>query len=176
MSKYKNRSRKLARDSYWEKHDRRTYQCPDCGRTEDELSQGFEVHHKNGEPLDNRPENQVALCRLCHNLREGKKPSIEQIRQVRDSAFSNQVSSPVYPLEVFCFVEDRAKEPSDPPYADVAGVWWDFFTSYCENSRSERFNAEADMIVDLLRALKQEAGAEIKYTVHGVEVWGVEPS
>lgn len=85
MSKFKNRSRKIARESYWEEHNRATYQCPDCGRTEDEVQGRFEVHHKNGEPMDNRPENQVGLCRLCHNLREGKKPSIEQIRHLREN-------------------------------------------------------------------------------------------
>jgi nucleoside 2-deoxyribosyltransferase len=84
MSGYKDRSRKLARESYWQRHDRDSYECPDCGRTEDEIQGRFEVHHKNGEPLDNRPENRVGLCRLCHNLREDKKPSIEQIRNARD--------------------------------------------------------------------------------------------
>lgn len=85
VKEFKNRSRKLARESYWEAHDRDTYECPDCGRGEDEIKGRFEVHHKNGEPLDNRPENRVALCRVCHNLREDKKPSIKQIENLRDS-------------------------------------------------------------------------------------------
>lgn len=89
MSDYKDKSRKIARQSYWEDHDRATYECPDCGRTEDELRHGFEVHHKNGEPMDNRPENRVALCRPCHNLREGKKPSKRDIEQMRDSLKSS---------------------------------------------------------------------------------------
>jgi nucleoside 2-deoxyribosyltransferase len=33
--------------------------------------------------MDNRPENRVALCRLCHNLREDKKPCLEDIRHLR---------------------------------------------------------------------------------------------
>lgn len=86
MRKFKTRSRKLARQSYWERYDRGSYQCPDCGRGESEIPGRFEVHHQNGEPMDNRPENHVALCRLCHNLREGKKPSIEQIRHLRSQA------------------------------------------------------------------------------------------
>lgn len=82
---FKDKSRRLARESYWQTHDRDSYHCPDCGRSEDEITGKFEVHHKNGQPLDNRPENRVALCRLCHNLREGKKPSIEAIKQVRNA-------------------------------------------------------------------------------------------
>ena len=50
----------------------------------------FEVHHKDGQPMDNRPENHVALCRPCHNLREGKKPSIEEIQNLRDSLDEDQ--------------------------------------------------------------------------------------
>jgi len=80
---FKDRSRRLARESYWEDHDRDSYECPDCGRSEDEIRGSFEVHHKNGEPLDNRPENRVALCRVCHNLREDKKPSIKEIEYLR---------------------------------------------------------------------------------------------
>lgn len=68
---------------YWEVNDRETYRCPDCDRLEDEIIGGFEVHHKNGEPLDNRPENHIGLCRLCHCLREGKKPSLERTRHLR---------------------------------------------------------------------------------------------
>ena len=89
----KQRSRKIAREQFWEKHDRDNYKCPDCGRTETESTYinsmesafGFEVHHKNGKPMDNRPENQIALCRLCHNLREGKKPSRKDIKSLRQS-------------------------------------------------------------------------------------------
>jgi len=63
---FKDRSRRLARESYWETHDRKSYECPDCGRSENEAKGTFEVQHKNGETLDNRPENRVALCRSCH--------------------------------------------------------------------------------------------------------------
>lgn len=93
MRQFKDRSRRLARESYWETHDRDSYECPDCGRTEDEIRGSFEVHHKNGEPLDNRPENRVALCRVCHNLREDKKPSIEEIRHLRSQAANEEDES-----------------------------------------------------------------------------------
>lgn len=83
MSDFKSRSRRLARERYWEEIDRDSYQCPDCNRSEGEIVGTFEVHHKNGEAMDNRPENHVALCRLCHMLREGKKPSDRHIRNLR---------------------------------------------------------------------------------------------
>lgn len=83
MREFKNKSRKIARDLYWQENDRASYQCPDCDRSEDEILGKFEVHHKNGEAMDNRPENHIGLCRLCHNLREGKKPSKKQIRHLR---------------------------------------------------------------------------------------------
>lgn len=93
MSQFKDRSRRLARESYWETHDRDTYECPDCGRGGDEIRGRFEVHHKNGEPLDNRPENRVALCRVCHNLREDKKPSIKEIRHLRSQVGNEENGS-----------------------------------------------------------------------------------
>jgi hypothetical protein len=90
MSGYKDRSRRIARELFWEENDRKSYVCPDCGRTEDEINGKFEVHHKNGEPMDNRPENHVGLCRLCHNLREEKKPSIESIKTLRNSSTQSE--------------------------------------------------------------------------------------
>ena len=75
--------RKIAREVYWDMYDPAEYNCPDCGRTERELKRGFEIHHLNGDPLDNRLENLVGLCRLCHMVREGKKPSLDQIKRIR---------------------------------------------------------------------------------------------
>lgn len=90
MKKFKDKSRSIARELYWKKHDRDSYKCPDCGRGEADVVGGFEVHHQNGEPMDNRPENHVGLCRLCHNLREGKKPSKKQIRHLRSQRKNHQ--------------------------------------------------------------------------------------
>lgn len=86
MSKdrFKDRSRAIARELYWQENDREQYECPDCGRRESEIEGTFEVHHKNGEAMDNRPENHVALCRVCHNIREGKKPRLSDIEQLID--------------------------------------------------------------------------------------------
>jgi 5-methylcytosine-specific restriction endonuclease McrA len=37
--------------------------CADCGRSDVAL----EVHHVNGDPMDNRIANTVPLCRDCHH-------------------------------------------------------------------------------------------------------------
>lgn len=81
---YKGSHRRLAREIFWDHHDRANYECPDCGRTEDECLEPFEVHHESGVPVDNSPENLIALCRPCHNIREGKKPSLAEIANLRN--------------------------------------------------------------------------------------------
>lgn len=84
MSNYKNRSRTIARKVYWDEHDENDYQCPDCGRSIGEIRQDvFEVHHIDGDPYNNSLENLIGLCRMCHNIREDKKPSISEIKKLR---------------------------------------------------------------------------------------------
>jgi nucleoside 2-deoxyribosyltransferase len=107
MANFKDRSRKLARERFWEENNRDQYYCPDCDRLENEVHGKFEVHHKNGEPLDNRPENHVALCRLCHMLREGKKPSTKNIKKLRKQLTTNS--------------EKEAKETKGTPSVYLAG-------------------------------------------------------
>jgi len=81
---FKNRSRKIARKRFWREYDKSEYQCPDCGRGVEEIrSQTFEVHHIDGDPYNNSMDNLVGLCRLCHNIREGKKPSLNEIKELR---------------------------------------------------------------------------------------------
>jgi len=84
MSDFDNRSRKLARERYWQVHSKNEYSCPDCGRGQDEIVGEFQVHHKSGNPHDNRLERLIALCGFCHRLREDKKPSLERIEAYRD--------------------------------------------------------------------------------------------
>jgi len=93
----KNSLRKKARDKYWSDHDRAEYECADCGRTEAELLESFEVHHIDGDVSNNNPENLIGLCQVCHNLREGKKPSLRKTSHLvsQYSGGSAQNASPV---------------------------------------------------------------------------------
>jgi hypothetical protein len=70
----KNTSRSIARKRYWNEHDKSRYECPDCGRSEEQIHGTFEVHHQNGNAYDNRLENLIAVCGLCHAIRENRKP------------------------------------------------------------------------------------------------------
>jgi len=78
-----NRSRKIARERFWGEHDKSSYSCPDCGRRHGG-GVSIEVHHKQGEVMDNRLESLVGLCRVCHALRESRKPAYDWIAQLRD--------------------------------------------------------------------------------------------
>ena len=80
----KSTTRQRARRRYWDGRNKHQYECPDCGRRLSQLRTGFEVHHKAGDPDNNDPDNLVALCRACHNLREQKKPSLNEIELLRD--------------------------------------------------------------------------------------------
>lgn len=79
--------RETAKRRFWDKHSKRTYRCPDCGRPDSnhvddmEMSAhlypvGFEVHHIDGDPSNNDLDNLVALCTDCHHTRHGKQPPI----------------------------------------------------------------------------------------------------
>jgi hypothetical protein len=60
--------RAVDRKRWWEIHDRETYVCPDCGRTQAEHGRPWEVHH-----LDGVAGDCVALCRTCHKVRHGAR-------------------------------------------------------------------------------------------------------
>ncbi len=61
-------SRSYAREWWWTHHDQETYECPDCGRGIGRAGE-FDVHHKDGDPTNNDPDNLVAICRRCHSWR-----------------------------------------------------------------------------------------------------------
>ena len=80
----KRSSRSIARKRFWNEHNKQTYRCPGCGRTNDEVEGSIEVHHQNGSPYDNRVQNLVGLCGVCHALREDRHPSKDRVRRLVD--------------------------------------------------------------------------------------------
>lgn len=42
------------------------WECSLCGAVEGEIQ--LDIHHKNQDKTDNRPENLVCLCKTCHQL------------------------------------------------------------------------------------------------------------
>jgi hypothetical protein len=114
--KSKTDHRAKARRIFWNEHNRHEYACPDCGRGEEELRNHFEVHHIDGDCTNHDLDNLVGLCRPCHNLREGKKPSLNEYRYLLDQ-FSNEERSDI-PLITSVEEEnehfDRCDEQSIP--------------------------------------------------------------
>lgn len=56
-------------------HKHSTLICQDCGISEEEFHGIIDVHHKDGNKKNNKPENLVILCRTCHKIRHNKKKS-----------------------------------------------------------------------------------------------------
>lgn len=75
LRRYKldNQSRQRARKQFWATHDHDSYECPDCGRRADHTDvDGFDVHHRDGDPRNNGRDNLVGLCRTCHYARHSR--------------------------------------------------------------------------------------------------------
>ena len=113
----KNTARQEARRSFWREHDKSSYKCPDCGRGSQLLRTGFEVHHTDGDPANNKMDNLVALCRPCHNIREGKKPSLNELELIQEQLNNTRTLIQNTPL-----VESSA---------EVSEVW-DEFEEICK--------------------------------------------
>lgn len=58
-------ARERARRQYWQGRSRQSWRCPSCGRSYGQVDR-VDVHHRDGNPFNNDPENLVALCRRCH--------------------------------------------------------------------------------------------------------------
>lgn len=128
MSDFNNRSRSLARDRYWEKHSRENYNCPDCDRGQDDIIGKFQVHHKSGNPHDNRLDQLIGLCGFCHKLREDKKPSLKRIKRFQKQDNSETVNA-----------EKRNTQYHSYPRIYTAG------RMVYENNEDSRYRAAIDM-------------------------------
>jgi transcription elongation factor Elf1 len=129
MSDHADRSRKLARERYWEANDKKTYTCPDCGRAEDEIVGTFHVHHMSETPYDNRLGELVGLCGFCHRLREDKKPSLERIKSYRRSQEARDSEGAQPHPAIADFINRHlciCSEGSGYEWVDVLDVWFDF--------------------------------------------------
>lgn len=76
------RTRTRHKNQYWSEREREEYECPHCGRGFEEVER-FEVHHRDGNPLNGDSDNLVALCRECHYREHDREPpeSLEQWKQ-----------------------------------------------------------------------------------------------
>jgi len=86
MTTQKQNSRREARELFWSNHSHEDYRCPDCGRKAAEISGSFEVHHKDGDPLNNDLGNLVAVCRVCHSIREERPVPRDSLRNLLEKA------------------------------------------------------------------------------------------
>ena len=160
MSDFDGRSRKLARERYWEKYDRDRYSCPDCGRRNDEIVGTFQVHHKSGNPHDNRLEKLIALCGFCHRLREDKKPSMKRIINFREtnsrrSTKNNTNRQSKELAEKFLHYNAcLCSEGRSYTWVEPIGIWFykanEWLQSWSGKSINEQFKTE--LVRALLRA------------------------
>jgi len=58
-------SRKHAREWYWSRYTYDEYEYPDCGRGIGRVRR-FDVHHLDGDPVNNDPDNLLGICLRCH--------------------------------------------------------------------------------------------------------------
>lgn len=65
MSDTEADARDRARQQYWQRRSKHSWRCPSCGRSRSEVER-VDVHHRDGNPRNNDPENLVALCKRCH--------------------------------------------------------------------------------------------------------------
>lgn len=74
----RRKARQQHRKRYWRKHDKETYRCPGCGAGIESVRR-FEVHHRDGDPLNGEFENLIALCWECHLDQHGAEPTLSSL-------------------------------------------------------------------------------------------------
>lgn len=55
------KARRTARELYWSEFDQEQAVCAACGR-----DRPLDVHHRDGDPLNNHLVNLIAVCKPCH--------------------------------------------------------------------------------------------------------------
>lgn len=158
----KNRTQEFARERFWGEHDTQSYQCPDCGRGRDELRDGFEMYHKDGNVYDNRIDNLIGLCRPCHNLRKGKKPSFEDIRRLRDAVHPEGAGTSSVPTSVLMFLLHRVADPPHTPWSNPFSLWWNEYEKFVKQSTKFLREEEPEPPGELLRGLTEQCGASLE--------------
>jgi len=76
-------ARSKHRTKYWKRHDKETYECPDCGRGVTEVDQ-LDVHHKDENPLNGAWSNLIGLCHRCHLARHGREYDPQSLEDWKD--------------------------------------------------------------------------------------------
>lgn len=74
------RARKVARERFWSRFDRESYECESCSR-DDVL---LEVHHIDGDPFHNQMYNLAALCHRCHRICHKREVVTARVQQMRE--------------------------------------------------------------------------------------------
>lgn len=67
-----------ARSVYWSVYDEDDYTCADCGSPD-----GIEVHHIDGNPLNDAIENLIGLCHACHRARHMRAHTDWRLNEMR---------------------------------------------------------------------------------------------
>jgi len=69
-----------ARESFWSRYDKDSYECPICGVADAR----FDVHHRNGDWLDQRSLNLYAVCATCHRREHSRRAREERLTRMRE--------------------------------------------------------------------------------------------
>lgn len=80
--KVKTRTRHRRR--FWDRRDKRTYECPSCGCSYEDAGREWEVHHKDGDALNGHIFNLVALCHTCHRVTHSTMATVAELNEWKE--------------------------------------------------------------------------------------------